>query len=143
MEDEDHGDEMATIIPRKWRGFGSELEVNQEKVTPTRPPITLTVHRLRKHFGDECNFQNSDPTNIHMFASFESQDPSVRPFIHRKEIDRGIQVRGPSVDCSTQTGLSFKRNKMVQSSIQTLSDENVEILMNSKSMAYFFKAVPD
>lgn len=43
-EAEDKSDEMATILARKWRGHMSELEVDDEQVTQTRPLVRLTLN---------------------------------------------------------------------------------------------------
>lgn len=33
--------EMASRAPRKWRGYGSELEVDEESVKDTRPLVRI------------------------------------------------------------------------------------------------------
>lgn len=101
------------------------------------------MHRLRTFFGDgeDVKFQNTDIEDPNMTASFDPIDSSANPYIHMLEIDRGIQVKEVTTSSSTQIGPSFKRNKMVQHSTQSVSDENTDVLMKSKSMANFFKAV--
>ncbi len=76
-----------------------------------------------------------------MSAYFDPEPRDKRPYIYRMELDCGIQVKEPYVDAFTQTPISFKRNKMIQSSMESISDENVEIIMKSRSMANFFKNV--
>lgn len=57
------------------------------------------------------------------------------------EVDRAVQVNPQKKETSTQTGFSFKRNKMVQYSTQSITDKNVANIMGSKNMAKFFRRV--
>ncbi len=38
--------EMTTITAKKWKGRLSELEVDQEKVGPTRPLVSFTIPQV-------------------------------------------------------------------------------------------------
>jgi len=160
---------LSSIAPRKWRGYGSELEVDQEKAVESRSPVnwfhfcTQTKHKIhnfrfltliivyfqlkitisayRTEFGEPYSFANSNPDDPNTFADFESQDPATFPSVIASETTRAIQVMPATVTSSTQTGLVFKRNKMVQHSVQSISDENSENIMKSRAMALFFREV--
>jgi hypothetical protein len=38
-KEEERWNEMSSIAPRKWRGFGSEVEVDEEKEKESRPLV--------------------------------------------------------------------------------------------------------
>lgn len=136
--------EMASIAPRKWRGYGSEVEVDEENVLDSRPLLSVQVYRYREYFGSKCKFEDAQKTetNAGQFsASFKAEPTDLYPCVHTVEVDRAIQVNTQRTEVATQTGFSFKRNKMVQYGYQSITDKNVENIMGSRNMAKFFRRV--
>ncbi|CAL8110058.1 unnamed protein product [Orchesella dallaii] len=133
--------EMASKAPRKWRGYGSELEVNDENVIDSRPLLSVQVYRYRQHFGSECKFEDAPKDSPSFKASFKSEPVEQYPCIQTVEVDRAVQVMPQKKETSTQTGFCFKRNKMIQYNTQSITENNVANIMGSKKIAKFFKKV--
>lgn len=100
----------------------------------------MQVYGFRQRLGGSYNFEDAPPSNW-LSASFKSEPADSYPSIQLMEVDRAIQVIPVQKDTSTQTRLSFKRNKMVQYSTQAMTEKNVATSMGSKAMVKFFKRV--
>lgn len=104
----------------------------------------MQVYRFRQHFGADCKFEDAPKTEktiANFSTEFKSEPPESFPCVHTVEVDRAIQVIPQMKDTSTQTGFTFKRNKMIQYSTQSITPKNVENIMGSKNMAKFFRKV--
>ncbi|CAG7727820.1 unnamed protein product [Allacma fusca] len=130
-KEEEAWDKLASIVPRKWRSLGSELEVDAESIKNSRPLLTVYAYRYSEYFFAETNFQDSKyPEGSECsFTEFPSKDLSDFPGIERKEINKGVQVNPPKISTESQTGFSFKRNKMVQHEVQFIAPEEAETTM--------------
>lgn len=74
-----------------WVSLGSEVEVDMERVMPTRDLIKLEVVRARKYFGGPHCF--SDRNSMTDYVEYNSyRDPNFE--LHRVELNMGVQV-GP------------------------------------------------
>jgi len=102
----------------------------------------VQVYRYRQHFGSECKFEDAPRLNNPSFnACFKSEPVELYPSVSTVEVDRAVQVMPQKKNTATQTGFSFKRNKMVQYSTQSITEKNITNIMGSKKMAKFFKKV--
>lgn len=123
---------LCSIYPRKWKSQGSEFEVDEENVKNSRPLLTIFAYRFREHFNRPIEFSDWDNSenNPNAFLGFESKDPEMFPSIETIEMDAAVQVLQTKATSSSQTGFSFKRNKMVQYENQFLDSEEVQAIMD-------------
>jgi hypothetical protein len=142
---------LASIVPRKWESLGSEVEVEDETVKDSRAlvnhflpnlfefeailaivlQLTVFAYRFREHFGRPVEFSNwKVEDNKNVYVEFPSKPQSEFPCIESLEVDVGVQVVQEKTTSSSQTGYSFKRNKIVQYDNQFMEPEQAQALLD-------------
>ena len=94
--------------------------------------MKIYAYRYIEGFGQPIEFENTVmETDEQSFASFPSVDPATLTMIEESEVDIGVQVMPPKTTSSSQTGFSFKRNKIIQYESQYLDPEEAKIYLES------------
>ena len=95
--------------PGVWKSLGSEADIAEEAVFPTRPLIKMTISRRRRMFGAPVTFSDSNDAPEGETASTSVTVKSAPlvvgapPELHRAERDIGVQSVPELVDEGMQT----------------------------------------
>jgi len=83
---------IRVIEPQNWQSFGSDLEVEKEKVEETRLKMKFSLKRRLKYFGSTIHFSDSTPSEIK--KNSVDFGPSVdKAFnLHMKQQNKNTQV---------------------------------------------------
>ena len=124
--------------PKKWVGYGSHVEIENDFVTDTRPKIHLTVKLAPRKVGPKSwNFTDRNVDDV------KDGYVSCEPFQDTTEwgqvgcMDRGMQAVPVLVEGGTQTQLTHPKNVYIQYESRSFTNEELKNTFDSKPFKKF------
>ncbi|KAI9189737.1 hypothetical protein H9P43_001170 [Blastocladiella emersonii ATCC 22665] len=112
--------------PPTWVCLGSDREIDEERVLPSRDPIFYKMSRKRRKFGLETRFQDYDCTT----GWFDLRpNPAIAHTLHRMQMSAGVQAINPMVSSAAQTTWNRKVNSSMQYEPLEMDEEQCEQML--------------
>jgi len=129
---------------KPWVSQGSEAEITEETIVPTRERFVLRMSRPRRDLGAPHKFSDRDShedPNMQDNGCRSYKDPNFE--LKRTEHDIGIQALPELEDAKTQTTWFRPVNKAVQYDAQTMSLKERNKVLGSAALRDFLAVVRD
>ncbi|XP_032753103.1 WD repeat-containing protein 63 [Rattus rattus] len=128
-------------VSKPWVSLGSEKEIEEESVQESKKRVTYMISRKRSQFGAPVTFRDQNASSV-KDAYIECTSYADKSYtLTQVEKDIGLQVIAEVKDTSTQTRWAFPRNATTQYQPREFSEEEKNVLVESKSLAEFFSTV--
>ncbi|KAM4873171.1 dynein axonemal intermediate chain 3 isoform 2-T2 [Thomomys bottae] len=128
-------------VSKPWVSLGSEKEIEEESVKDARRQITYLISRKRCHFGAPVTFSDQNASRVKDAYIECTAYPDKNFTLKQLEQDVGTQVIPQVKDMSTQTKWTYPKNATTQYYPREFSEEEKEILGQSKAVADFLHSV--
>ncbi|KAI8817694.1 WD40-repeat-containing domain protein [Fimicolochytrium jonesii] len=129
---------VKKVVSKKWESYGSEKEIDAERVVNNRDLLQIKVSRRRRLFGAPCKFRDRDAQD-----GFSECKPFKDPTydISRMELSTAVQAVPQLIENAVQTPWSRPQNFAVQYQPAVMSREQQEQLMSSTDVEEFLNHV--
>jgi len=143
-EDSDDYEEEPYVPPvsKPWVSLGSEAEIEEEAVIPTRERFVMQMVRKRREFGAAYRFSDRDAgedPNITQNDCRQYKDPNFE--LRRKEMSIGVQAVPSESDAKCQTTWFRPVNKALQYDYITIDKRKAFDISDSEAMSDFLRKV--
>lgn len=128
-------------VSKPWVSLGSEKEIEEESVQESKKRVTYMISRKRSQFGAPVTFGDQNASSVKDAYIECTSYPDKSYTVTQVEKDIGLQVIAEVKDTSTQTRWAFPRNATTQYQPREFSEEEKNVLVESKSLAEFFSTV--
>ncbi|XP_012873719.1 PREDICTED: WD repeat-containing protein 63 [Dipodomys ordii] len=128
-------------ISKPWISLGSEKEIEEESVKDSGRQITYMISRKRSEFGAPVTFSDQNASSVKDAYIECTAYPDKNFTLKQLEKDVAMQVIPQVKDMSTQTKWTYPKNATTQYYPREFSEEEKEILGQSKSVADFLNSV--
>ncbi|KAJ3118520.1 WD repeat-containing protein 63 [Phlyctochytrium bullatum] len=126
--------------PKVWECFGSDKEIEAERITPTRDLIYLKISQRLKDFGAPCAFSDKEASELPLeLRSFK--DPAYE--INRMELCSGVQAIPTLKDAGVQTNWFRPLNFSCQYEPRLLTSDAQQHIIRSDDMIDFVSSVTE
>ncbi|XP_038048584.1 dynein intermediate chain 3, axonemal-like isoform X2 [Patiria miniata] len=127
--------------PKEWVSLGSEMDIEDEIVSESRPKIKMTIQRVRREFGTPITFTDRNADDVKdgyiECASYEDKSFNVK----KVEMDYGVQAVPTYTENGTQTDWKHPRNQTTQYFPREFDKEEKNKLMESEDILNFLNHV--
>ncbi|ORZ37936.1 WD40-repeat-containing domain protein [Catenaria anguillulae PL171] len=124
-----HQELLKPQRPAGWTCLGSDREIDEERVFPTREPVFQRLTRKRRKFGQEFHFNDFE---VPLATLDIKPNPVIAHTVARMQLQKGVQAVSAVADGSAQTTWFRKVNSSVQYEPRTLSDAERHDLLASE-----------
>ncbi|XP_052034436.1 dynein axonemal intermediate chain 3 [Apodemus sylvaticus] len=128
-------------VSKPWLSLGSEKEIEEESVQESEKRVTYMISRKRCEFGAPVTFSDQNASSIKDAYIECTSYPDKNYTLTQVERDAALQVIAEVKDTSTQTKWAFPKNATTQYYPREFSEEEKDIIRESKSFADFFNSV--
>uniref|UniRef100_A0A7S2JAQ3 WD repeat-containing protein 63 n=1 Tax=Haptolina brevifila TaxID=156173 RepID=A0A7S2JAQ3_9EUKA len=129
-------------VSKPWVSQGSEAEIEEEAVRPTRDLFILSMVRKRREFGAAFKFSDRDAQedpNLTQNDCRPYKDPNFE--LRRKEHDIAVQACAEVSDAKTQTNWFRPMNKALQHEYISMETRQELEALDSGAMRHFLKEI--
>lgn len=128
-------------VSKPWLSLGSEKEIEEESVQESEKRVTYMISRKRSEFGAPVTFNDQNASSIKDAYIECPSYPDKNYTLTQVERDAALQVIAEVKDTSTQTKWAFPKNATTQYYPREFSEEEKDIIRESKSFSDFFNSV--
>ncbi len=144
-EDEEEDYEEEPYVPpvsKPWVSLGSEAEIEEEAIVPTRERFVVQFVRKRREFGAVYRFSDRDAIDDPNAAQNDCRqykDPNFE--LRRKELHVAIQAVPEELTAKTQTTWFRPVNKALQHESIDIPQRNKMQALDSAAMSEFLQTI--
>jgi len=146
-DDDDDDDDFEEVpyeppVSKPWVSLGSEAEIEEEAIIPTRERFVVQFQRKRREFGAVYRFSDrdsQDDPNVAQNDCRQYKDPNFE--LRKKEHDIAIQACPEEVNAKTQTTWFRPANKCIQYESIDLPPRQKMDALDSDKMVGFLAAI--